>query len=235
MNKRKQRCFLGEESFLPGKVIMHLQFDAVGNKVVAKGRLYINCNNVQLRHINVIQIITLVTFGDISRWTIDILLLIVFIYSVSRDWNVSYWIQGKPCLKVITFVDVDKAEALHLSLYTPSAMRLPLTPSSEDVPGTKEWEATLWDLMNRSILLLFWKSIYFEIYRTKYTSKAQLVELLQEGGPLLGPETGLLLTLGNELSEETHVLTKQESLLGKGTRAESSRVREPRTALSHGL
>ena len=42
--------------------------------------------------------------------------------------------------------------------------------------------------------------------------------------------------VGNELSEETHVLTKQEILLGKGTRVESSRVREPRrTALSHGL
>ena len=36
------------------------------------------------------------------------------------------------------------------------------------------------------------------------------------------------LTLGNELSEETHMLTKQEILLGKGTRVESSRVREPR-------
>ena len=59
--------------------------------------------------------------------------------------------------------------------------------------------------------------------------------LLQEGGPLPGPETGLLSTLGNELSEETHVLTKQEILLGKGTRVESSRVREPRrTALPHG-
>ena len=60
--------------------------------------------------------------------------------------------------------------------------------------------------------------------------------LLQEGGPLPGPETGLLSTLGNELSEETHVLTKQEILLGKGTWVESSRVREPRkTALPHGL
>ena len=51
--------------------------------------------------------------------------------------------------------------------------------------------------------------------------------LLQEGGPLPGPETGLLSTLGNELSEETHVLTKQEILLGKGTRVESSRVGNP--------
>ena len=39
---------------------------------------------------------------------------------------------------------------------------------------------------------------------------------------------GSCLTLGNELSKETHVLTKQEILLGKGTWAESKRVREPR-------
>ena len=50
-----------------------------------------------------------------------------------------------------------------------------------------------------------------------------------------GPKLGSCLTLGNELPEETHVLTKQEILLGKGTRVESSRVREPRkTALLHG-
>ena len=50
-----------------------------------------------------------------------------------------------------------------------------------------------------------------------------------------GPRVGSCLTLGNELSEETHVLTKQEILWGKGTQAENSRVREPRrTALPHG-
>jgi len=43
---------------------------------------------------------------------------------------------------------------------------------------------------------------------------------------------GSCLTLGNELSEETHLLTKQEILLGKDTWVESSRAREPRrTAL----
>ena len=52
--------------------------------------------------------------------------------------------------------------------------------------------------------------------------------MLQEEGLLPGPKLGSCLTLRNELSEETHVLTKQESLLGKGTRLESSRVREPR-------
>ena len=55
--------------------------------------------------------------------------------------------------------------------------------------------------------------------------------LLQKGGPKLGS----CLTLGNELSKETHVLTKQEILLGKGTQVDSSRVRAPRrTALPHG-
>ena len=50
--------------------------------------------------------------------------------------------------------------------------------------------------------------------------------------PFQGPKLGSCLTLRNELSEETHVLTKQEILLGKGTQVESSRVREPRrTAL----
>ena len=49
-----------------------------------------------------------------------------------------------------------------------------------------------------------------------------------KGDPFQGPKLGSCLTLGNELSKETHVLTKQEILLGQGTRVESSRVREPR-------
>ena len=62
------------------------------------------------------------------------------------------------------------------------------------------------------------------------------MEVLQEGGPFQGPKLGSCLTLSNELSEETHVLTKQGILLGKGTRVETSRVREPRrTALPRGL
>ena len=56
------------------------------------------------------------------------------------------------------------------------------------------------------------------------------MKLLREGGPLPGTESGLLSNTRNELSEETHVLTKQETLLGRGTQVESSRVREPRRA-----
>ena len=40
-----------------------------------------------------------------------------------------------------------------------------------------------------------------------------------------GPKLGSCLTLRNELSEETRVLTKQEILLGKGTWVESSRCK----------
>ena len=57
----------------------------------------------------------------------------------------------------------------------------------------------------------------------------------RKGDPFPGPKLSSCLTLRNELSKETHVLTKQEILLRKGTRVESSRIREPRrTALPCG-
>ena len=57
----------------------------------------------------------------------------------------------------------------------------------------------------------------------------------RKGDPFQGLKLGSCLTDGNELSEETHVLTKQEILWGKGTQVESSRVKKPRrTALQHG-
>ena len=57
---------------------------------------------------------------------------------------------------------------------------------------------------------------------------------VNSAGSVAGRGTSCL-TLRNELSEETHVLTKQETLLGRGARAESSGVRKPRrTALPCG-
>ena len=44
--------------------------------------------------------------------------------------------------------------------------------------------------------------------------------------PLQGSRVGSCLKLGNELSKETHALTKQKTLLGNGAWAESIRVRE---------
>ena len=65
-----------------------------------------------------------------------------------------------------------------------------------------------------------------------WASASASVLLLQEGLLFPGPKWGSWLTLKNELSEETHVLRKQETLLGRGAQVESSRVREPRrTAL----
>ena len=57
----------------------------------------------------------------------------------------------------------------------------------------------------------------------------------RKADPFQGPKLSSCLTLGNELFEETHVLTKKEILLGKGPRVESRRVREPRrTGLPRG-
>ena len=49
--------------------------------------------------------------------------------------------------------------------------------------------------------------------------------------PFQGLRMGSCLTLGNELSKETHALTKQEILLGRGAQAESNRVRSLRRAV----
>ena len=56
-----------------------------------------------------------------------------------------------------------------------------------------------------------------------------------KGDLFQGLRMGSCLTLGSELSEDAHMLTKQETLLGRGARPESSRVGESRrTALPHG-
>ena len=55
----------------------------------------------------------------------------------------------------------------------------------------------------------------------------------RKGDPFQGLKLGSCLTLGNELPEETHVLTKQEILLGKGAGVESRTVREPRRTFCH--
>ena len=58
----------------------------------------------------------------------------------------------------------------------------------------------------------------------------------RKGDPFQGPKLGSCLTLENELSEETHVLTVQGILLGEGHPGGGQRVRGPgRTALPHGL
>ncbi|XP_067562711.1 uncharacterized protein [Pseudorca crassidens] len=46
----------------------------------------------------------------------------------------------------------------------------------------------------------------------------------RKGDAFQGPRVGSCLTLGNELSEETHVLIKQETLLGRSAWEESSGV-----------
>ena len=57
----------------------------------------------------------------------------------------------------------------------------------------------------------------------KSTANVAVLFCCRKRDPFQGPKLGSCLTLGNELSEKTHVLTKQEILLGKGTWVESSR------------
>ena len=51
--------------------------------------------------------------------------------------------------------------------------------------------------------------------------------------PFQGPKLGSCLTLGNELSEEIHVLTKQEILLGKAPGWREVGKVNPRELLCH--
>ena len=64
------------------------------------------------------------------------------------------------------------------------------------------------------------------------TSSGDLLRAVAGRGTPSRARNWALVTLGNELSEETHMLTKQEILLGQGTQVDSSRVREPRLAVS---
>ena len=50
----------------------------------------------------------------------------------------------------------------------------------------------------------------------------------RKGNLFQGLRVGSYLTFRNGLSEETHMLTKQESLLEKDTQIQSRRAREPR-------
>ena len=59
------------------------------------------------------------------------------------------------------------------------------------------------------------------------------VSLLQHQGALPRPKSGSCLTPGNELSEETHMLTEQETSVGRGPRGDRGRVRDPGELLCH--
>ena len=92
------------------------------------------------------------------------------------------------------------------------------------------------------ILLYFWAGICSRCYRYIFPSICTYYQVVclwriiisndyyldhlilygsrcfRKGDPFQGPKLGSCLTLGNELSEETHVLTKQEILLGRAPR-----------------
>ena len=82
-------------------------------------------------------------------------------------------------------------------------------------------------------VLYMWRLV--PSHHLRWPLSGEVKYLVQEGGPFQGLRVCSCLTFGNELSKETHMLRKQETLLGRGAWVESSRVREPRrTALPRG-
>ena len=71
------------------------------------------------------------------------------------------------------------------------------------------------NIMSGYIKVEYWRNFTFLVPQ-KY------LVMLQEGGPLPGPETGLLSNTWKWIVQGDMV-TKQEILLGKGTQVESSR------------
>ena len=57
--------------------------------------------------------------------------------------------------------------------------------------------------------------MFYNYISFRHRALSPLLSVLQERGPLSEPETGLLSNTQNELSEETHVLPKQEILLDR--------------------
>lgn len=83
-------------------------------------------------------------------------------------------------------------------------------------------------------VLYMWRLV--PSHHLRWPLSGEVKYLVQEGGPFQGLRVCSCLTFGNELSEETQVLTKQETLSGRGACVESRRVKETRkTALPCGL
>ena len=83
-------------------------------------------------------------------------------------------------------------------------------------------------------LFLHWSPVAYWA-PTNLRSSFFSILLLQEGVPLPGPETGLLPNTRKWIVRGDTCADKARDFIGKGTRVESRRVREPRrTALPHG-
>ena len=65
---------------------------------------------------------------------------------------------------------------------------------------------------------------------SQFKDKTERITVARKGTHFQGPRLGSFLILRNVLSEETRVRTKQESLLGRGTQAESCRLEKHRRA-----
>ena len=85
-----------------------------------------------------------------------------------------------------------------------------------------------------TLYLLFPSYYTFFPLCTPSMAREWLCQCCRKGGPFQGSRVDSCLTRRNELSEETLMLTQQETLLGRGAQVENSRVRKLRTSLSSG-
>ena len=84
------------------------------------------------------------------------------------------------------------------------------------------------------LLVYIYLSTYIKL-KNKF-SGGKLALLFWGEGALPELRIGSCLRLRNELSKETYMLTKQETLLARGAQVKCKRVREPwRTTLPHSL
>ena len=93
------------------------------------------------------------------------------------------------------------------------------------LPELEGAEEEMWSVLSRGPFLVFLGCEPLRVGVRKPILWPDVSPCCRKGDPFQVPEGGFCLTLRNESSEETRVLTKYETLLEKGTQAESRKVR----------
>ena len=100
---------------------------------------------------------------------------------------------------------------------------------------TLKYAILAWGAEGNGDLVSPGRTLYLALNCLKAFRKGAFASVTIKRDPFQGLRVGSCLTLRNEFSEETHILTQQEALLRRGAWVESNRLREPRrTPLPHG-
>ena len=100
---------------------------------------------------------------------------------------------------------------------------------------TLKYAILAWGAEGNGDLVSPGRTLYLALNCLKEFRKGAFASVAINKDPFQGLRVSSFVTLRNEFSENKLVLTKQETLLGRGTWVENSRIREPRrTALPCG-